>query len=161
MSPRRTHISHRLADRAPDRRRGRCAGRASPLHAGWVVRTLTLRRRLLVGAHKLDADVLEKTDALPMWIAVVSQRHCAWHDVRRLAYRAHDGEQADPLAAVRGGELMDRRAVFFLCSALVCAVLAAVTPTELRWVVYVMAIAYTALAAASWLDHASRRRSNP
>ena len=35
---------------------------------------------------------------------------------------------------VAAGELMDRRAVFFLCSALICVVLAAVTPSELRWV---------------------------
>jgi len=55
---------------------------------------------------------------------------------------------------------MDRRAVFFLCSALVCAVLTFVTPSELRWVGNVMAVAYAALAAASWLDHSSRRRSN-
>lgn len=55
---------------------------------------------------------------------------------------------------------MDRRAVFFLCSALVCAVLALVTPTGLRWVGNVMAVAYAGLAAASWLDHSSRRRSN-
>jgi hypothetical protein len=55
---------------------------------------------------------------------------------------------------------MDRRAVFFLCSALVCAVLALVTPSELRWVGYVMAAAYAALATASWLDHSSRRRSS-
>ena len=55
---------------------------------------------------------------------------------------------------------MDRRAVFFLCSALVCAVLVLVTPNELRWVGNVMAMAYAALAAASWLDHSSRRRSN-
>ena len=55
---------------------------------------------------------------------------------------------------------MDRRAVFFLCSALVCAVLSLVTPPELRWVGNVMAVAYAALAAASWLDHSSRRRSN-
>lgn len=55
---------------------------------------------------------------------------------------------------------MDRRAVFFLCSALVCAVLTLVTPSELRWVGNAMAIAYATLSAASWLDHSSRRRSN-
>lgn len=55
---------------------------------------------------------------------------------------------------------MDRRAIFFLCSALVCALLVEVTPAELRWVGNVMAIVFAALAAASWLDHASRRRSN-
>jgi hypothetical protein len=55
---------------------------------------------------------------------------------------------------------MDRRAIFFLCSALVCALLSLVTPSELRWVGEVMAIAYAALSAASWLDHSSRRRSS-
>ena len=55
---------------------------------------------------------------------------------------------------------MDRRAVFFLCSALVCVALAFVTPSELRWVGNVMAAAYAVLATASWLDHSSRRRSS-
>ncbi|HVE17611.1 MAG TPA: hypothetical protein VNB52_00940 [Ilumatobacteraceae bacterium] len=55
---------------------------------------------------------------------------------------------------------MDRRAVFFLCSALVCAVLVFVTPSELRWVGNVMTAAYAVLAMASWLDHSSRRRSS-
>jgi hypothetical protein len=55
---------------------------------------------------------------------------------------------------------MDRRAVFFFSSALVCAMLSFVTPAELRWVGEVMAIAFAALAAASWLDHMSRRRSS-
>ena len=55
---------------------------------------------------------------------------------------------------------MDRRAIFFLCSALLCALLAGVTPPDLRWVGNVMAISYAVLAGASWLDHATRRRSN-
>jgi uncharacterized membrane protein len=55
---------------------------------------------------------------------------------------------------------MDRRAVFFICSAVICMLLATVTPSDLRWVGNTMAIAYALLAAASWLDHASRRRSN-
>jgi hypothetical protein len=55
---------------------------------------------------------------------------------------------------------MDRRAVFFMCSALVCAVLVFVTPSELRWVGNVMTAAYAVLAMASWLDHSSRRRSS-
>lgn len=55
---------------------------------------------------------------------------------------------------------MDRRAVFFLCSAVVCALLAIVTPSELQWVGNVMALAYAVLAGASWLDHSSRRRSS-
>jgi hypothetical protein len=53
--------------------------------------------------------------------------------------------------------MMDRRAIFFLCSALACAVLALVTPPGLRWVGNVMATAYATLAVASWLDHSSRR----
>ncbi len=55
---------------------------------------------------------------------------------------------------------MDRRAVFFLCSALICVLLTGLTPSDLRWVGNVMAGGYAVLAAASWLDHASRRRSN-
>ena len=55
---------------------------------------------------------------------------------------------------------MDRRAVFFACSALICLVLATVTPHDLRWVGNTMAIAYAVLAVASWLDHATRRRSS-
>ena len=41
---------------------------------------------------------------------------------------------------------MDRRAVFFLCSAIVCALLSFVTPSELRWVGDVMAVAYAVLS---------------
>ncbi|HEY7626707.1 MAG TPA: hypothetical protein VH761_06555 [Ilumatobacteraceae bacterium] len=52
---------------------------------------------------------------------------------------------------------MDRRAVFFMCSAVVCVLLAFVTPSELSWVGNVMALGYVVLAVASWLDYASRR----
>jgi hypothetical protein len=55
---------------------------------------------------------------------------------------------------------MDRRAVFFVCSALACALLIPVTPSELQWVGKTMAISFVVLALASWLDHASRRRSS-
>jgi hypothetical protein len=55
---------------------------------------------------------------------------------------------------------MDRRAVFFLCSSIVCGLLTFVTPPELRWVGPVMAVSYALLSAASWLDFSSRRRSN-
>ncbi|HSB86647.1 MAG TPA: hypothetical protein VLD86_10070 [Ilumatobacteraceae bacterium] len=55
---------------------------------------------------------------------------------------------------------MDRRAVFFVCSALVCVLLAGVTPSDLRWVGNAMALGYVVLALASWLDYASRRRGN-
>jgi hypothetical protein len=55
---------------------------------------------------------------------------------------------------------MDRRAVFFLCSAVICGLLTLVTPVELRWVGPVMAFSYAVLSAASWLDYSSRRRGN-
>ena len=55
---------------------------------------------------------------------------------------------------------MDRRAVFFFCCAIVCALMTTVTPASLRWVGEVMAIAYAVLAAASWLDYISRRHNN-
>jgi hypothetical protein len=55
---------------------------------------------------------------------------------------------------------MDRRAVFFMASAVVCVLLARVTPSDLRWVGNVMAIWYVVLSAASWLDYVSRRRSD-
>ena len=199
-------------------------------------KTMGIITALLVGAHKLDPSVLKDPESLPLWI-VLSCQSCdrTRHDVRRLAYRTHDGQQADPVAAdgrcvrrerrrggtllhlVQGhpgqhdahdhgrdrrcglrqphvggsmerrpagglgmgvhdsgcrcrgdacvldpgvGELMDRRAVFFLCCAIVCALMTGVTPASLRWVGEVMAIAYAVLAAASWLDYFSRRRSN-
>lgn len=53
---------------------------------------------------------------------------------------------------------MDRRAVFFLGSAFVCALLLWPTPPELRWVGVALAVTYLVLAAASWLDHRSRAR---
>jgi hypothetical protein len=56
--------------------------------------------------------------------------------------------------------LIDRRAVFFVCSAVVCAALAPVTPRDVRWVGNVMAIGFVVLALASWLDFASRRRGH-
>jgi hypothetical protein len=56
--------------------------------------------------------------------------------------------------------MMDRRAVFFLCSAVLCLVLTIVTPEELRWVGYTLAVGYTVLAGASYLDFASRQRGN-
>ena len=63
-------------------------------------KTMGIIAALLVGADKLEPDVLERVrrDAA-VDRAVVSQRDRAWHDVRRLAYRAHDGHQADALAA--------------------------------------------------------------
>jgi hypothetical protein len=55
---------------------------------------------------------------------------------------------------------MDRRAIFFLCSAVVCLLLVGVTPSDLKWLGYAMTAGYATLAAASWLDHTARRRSN-
>jgi hypothetical protein len=55
---------------------------------------------------------------------------------------------------------MDRRAVFFMISAVLCVVLTGATPADLRWVGNVMALGYVVLAAASWLDYASRRRND-
>jgi len=54
--------------------------------------------------------------------------------------------------------MIDRRAVFFLCSAALCLLLSVVTPEELRWVGYVLAVGYALLAGASYLDFSSRQR---
>jgi hypothetical protein len=56
---------------------------------------------------------------------------------------------------------MDRRALFFLGSALVCLVLVPVTPSDLRWFALVLAGVYLVLAAGSALDNWSRRRHPP
>ena len=56
---------------------------------------------------------------------------------------------------------MDRRALFFLGSAVVCLVLAPLTPSNLRWFAFVLAGVYVVLAAASALDNRSRRRHQP
>jgi len=55
---------------------------------------------------------------------------------------------------------MDRRALFFLGSAVACAVLTPVTDDEFRWVPIVTAVVYVVLAAASFLDAWSRRHSS-
>jgi hypothetical protein len=55
---------------------------------------------------------------------------------------------------------MDRRAVFFACSSLVCFLLSFVTPAELRWVGYALAAGYALLAVASYLDFFSRQRGS-
>ena len=56
---------------------------------------------------------------------------------------------------------MDRRAVFFIGAALVCALLIAPIDTHLRWVPITMSIAYAVLAAWSYLDFRQRRSSDP
>jgi hypothetical protein len=55
---------------------------------------------------------------------------------------------------------MDRRAVFFLVAAVVCAVLIPVTGADQRWVPIALTIVYTLLSLASWADTRSRRRTH-
>ena len=52
---------------------------------------------------------------------------------------------------------MDRRAVFFLVAAIVCAVLIPITEAAERWVPIALSIVYTLLSVASWADNRSRR----
>jgi hypothetical protein len=56
---------------------------------------------------------------------------------------------------------MDRRALFFLGSAVVCLLLVPLTPADLRWFTLVVAGVYLVLAAGSALDNRSRRRQPP
>lgn len=58
-----------------------------------------------------------------------------------------------------GSSLMDRRALFFLGAAVVCAVLILPSDPGLRWVPMVLALTYLVLAALSFLDYRSRRSS--
>lgn len=53
---------------------------------------------------------------------------------------------------------MDRRAVFFVGAAIVCAILIPVTQEEQRWVAAVLSIVYFVLAVASWADKRTRAR---
>ena len=55
---------------------------------------------------------------------------------------------------------MDRRAVFFLGAAIICAVLIPITPAAQRWVPIALSIVYTLLSVASWADARSRRRAD-
>jgi len=55
---------------------------------------------------------------------------------------------------------MDRRAVFFLVAALVCALLIPATDDEFRWVPIATSIVYVVLAVASFLDAWSRKHSS-
>jgi hypothetical protein len=54
---------------------------------------------------------------------------------------------------------MDRRAVFFLAAAIVCAVLIPVTEPEFRWVPISLTIVYTLFSLASWAETRGRSRS--
>ena len=51
---------------------------------------------------------------------------------------------------------MDRRAVFFVGAAIVCALLYPVTEQEHRWVPASLAVVYVLLALGSWADRRSR-----
>jgi uncharacterized membrane protein YqjE len=51
---------------------------------------------------------------------------------------------------------MDRRAVFFLVAAGLCALLVPVSDPQHRWVAALTAVVYVVLAALSALDHHSR-----
>jgi hypothetical protein len=53
---------------------------------------------------------------------------------------------------------VDRRAVFFVSSALLALVLLPLCPPELRYVGWTLAAVFVALAAASWADFRSRHR---
>jgi hypothetical protein len=53
---------------------------------------------------------------------------------------------------------MDRRAIFFLGAAVVCAVLIPVTDGQHRWVPIALSVVYTLLALASWADARGRQR---
>jgi hypothetical protein len=55
---------------------------------------------------------------------------------------------------------MDRRALFFIGAAVVCAAVAPATESDLRWIPIVMAGAYAILALLSLLDAWSRHREH-
>ena len=50
---------------------------------------------------------------------------------------------------------MDRRAVFFLCAAVISFVLVPLTPAGFGYVGAVLGSAYVVMAMLSWLDHRS------
>jgi hypothetical protein len=54
--------------------------------------------------------------------------------------------------------MVDRRAVFFLLAAVLCALMLPFTPDDYRWVGVVLSIVYLVLAATSYLDFRSRTR---
>jgi membrane protein implicated in regulation of membrane protease activity len=53
---------------------------------------------------------------------------------------------------------IDRRAMFFVASAVLSVLLLPLCPPELRWVGWTLAATFVVLAAASWADFRSRRR---
>jgi len=55
---------------------------------------------------------------------------------------------------------IDRRAVFFLLAAGLCALMLPITPDKERWVGVTLVIVYLVLAVASAADFRSRTRSD-
>ena len=55
---------------------------------------------------------------------------------------------------------MDRRALFFLAAAVICAILIPVTEPAQRWVPVALSIVYVLLAVGSWADARGRRRAD-
>jgi heme A synthase len=53
---------------------------------------------------------------------------------------------------------MDRRALFFLGSAVVCALLIPVTEQAQRWVPAALTVVYVILSVASWADRRTRNQ---
>ena len=53
---------------------------------------------------------------------------------------------------------VDRRAVFFVISAVIALALLPLCPPELRYVGWILAVVFVILAAASWLDNWSHHR---
>lgn len=51
---------------------------------------------------------------------------------------------------------VDRRAIFFLISAVLSVALLPLCPVELRWVGWTLGVVFAVLALASWADDRSR-----
>ena len=56
---------------------------------------------------------------------------------------------------------VDRRAVFFVISAVLSIALLPLCPPELRYVGWTLAAVFVVLALASWADFRARRRHHP
>ncbi len=56
--------------------------------------------------------------------------------------------------------MRDRRSLFFLVAAVVAALMAPLSESDLRWVPEVVAVTYVVLAILSFLDFESRRRGS-
>src|SRR5205085_2526028 len=84
---------------------------------------------------------------------------CGWPGALGLdPHHPRGGPRRRSAVLHRGDVLMDRRAIFFLGAAAVCA--AVITPTEsqLRWVPTVLTVIYVLLALVSYLDWRSSNR---